>query len=86
MVICNCCSIIVVPLLAILLGTGLVKVDVTPLCAAAGGLLPSYVPTTADGKPLVVPNKEIRNFLLQHGGKGPMAQRPKDAQPPLQGV
>ncbi|CAE7479375.1 unnamed protein product [Symbiodinium natans] len=82
----SCCAFVVVPLLAVLVGTGLVKVDVTPLCAAVGALLPAYVPKTADGKPLAVPNKEIRSFLLEHGARGPMAQRPEDEQPPLRGV
>ena len=82
----KCCTFLIVPLLAILLGTGLVKVDVTPLCAAAGKLVPVYIPKTSAGKALVVKNEEIRNFLLQHGWKGPMAERPEGEQAPLQGV
>ena len=82
----GCCSLVVVPLLAVFVGTGLVKVDVTPLCAALGALLPKYVPKTTDGKPLVIPNKEIRRFLETYGMKGPMATRPESEQPSLRGV
>ena len=40
----RCCSFFVVPLLALLVSTGLVKVDITPLFYASGKLLPDYVP------------------------------------------
>lgn len=74
------CTFFVVPLVA-LLATGLVKVDVTPLFYASGRLLPEYVPQ-ADGKPLVVPNKDIRAFLEKAGLKGGM----DDKSSPLRGL
>ncbi|CAE7643668.1 yfkN, partial [Symbiodinium pilosum] len=76
----GCCSFVVVPLLAFLVATGFVKVDITPLCFAAGKLLPTYVPQV-DGKALVVPNREIRDFLKRTGLKGGA-----EAAGPLQGV
>ena len=52
------CSTLLVPLLAVLVGTGLVKIDVTPLFCATGKLLPSYVMKGPGGKDLLVPNKD----------------------------
>eukprot|EP00438_Fugacium_kawagutii_P026797 Skav211970 [mRNA] locus=scaffold4541:27061:34247:- [translate_table: standard] len=37
----GCCTLLV-PVLAILVGMGLVKVDFTPLCCAAGKLVPNF--------------------------------------------
>lgn len=54
----GCCTLLV-PVLAILVGTGLVKVDFTPLCCAAGKLLPNFELKSGD-KTLLVPNKDGR--------------------------
>jgi len=80
----GCCTLVLVPLLAILVGTGLVKVDLTPLCCAAGKLLPNFDLKGPDDKSLLVPNKEIRSFLQKVGLKGGMSDA--NGQFPLQGV
>lgn len=75
----GCCTLLV-PVLAVLVGTGLVKIDVTPLFCATGKLLPSYAMKGPGDKDLLVPNKEIRNFMKKVGTKGGTAAFP------LQGV
>ena len=47
-----------VPVLAILVGTGLVKVDVTPLCYAAGKLVPDFEMKGPSNETMLVPNKD----------------------------
>ena len=58
----GCCTLVLVPLLAILVGTGLVKVDLTPLCCAAGKLLPNFDLKGPDDKSLLVPNKDLHDW------------------------
>jgi hypothetical protein len=53
----GCCTLLV-PVLAVLVGTGLVKIDVTPLFCATGKLLPSYAMKGPGDKDLLVPNKD----------------------------
>ena len=53
----GCCTLLV-PVLAVLVGTGLVKIDVTPLFCVTGKLLPGYAWKGPDGKDLLVPNKD----------------------------
>ena len=62
--IAGCCSLIVIPLLAVFVATGLVKVFY-----AAGKFVPAYVPTAGD-KALTVPNGQMREFLQKAGLKG----------------
>lgn len=69
MVIAGCCSLMVIPLFAVFIATGLVKVDITPVFHAAGKFVPEYVPTAGD-KALTVPNGQIRDFLQKAGLKG----------------
>lgn len=78
----GCCAVLLVPLLAVLIGSGLVIVDVKPLFAFAGKALPSFVPKDAKA----VPNSEVRNFLLQAGLKGKAAASPQYEKLPLKGV
>eukprot|EP00435_Cladocopium_sp_Y103_P045081 s1141_g12.t2 len=65
----GCCTLLV-PVLAVLVGTGLVKIDVTPLFCAGGKLLPNWAMKGPGDKDLLVPNKEIRSFLKKVGAKG----------------
>jgi len=75
------CAVFLVPLLAILLGNGLIKVDVTPLFSVMGALIPEApLLTTSSGEPMLVKNKDIRQFLSRGSG------RTVDSRMPVKGV
>lgn len=79
-------STLFVALAAVLVGNGLVLVDISPLSRSLGSLLPATPRTTAEGKPLVVKNEDVRRWLETRSGKGPMVKHPQYKSFPIKGV
>ncbi|CAE8672163.1 unnamed protein product [Polarella glacialis] len=83
------CFAVLVALVAVLIGGGLivVDVDVTPLSSKLGSLLPHPAVPVADGKEMIVKNSDVRAYLASKSLAGPMTQHPLYAEKfPVKGV